>query len=61
MFDQPREPSLFTNLKIREIWDKIDDPDFLVFLDNLKALPEDEWLLAMGAEELRNSARTSFL
>jgi len=37
--------SLFDNQRLQQIWAKIEDEDFIKFLDNLKALPEEERLM----------------
>jgi len=37
--------TLFHNQRLQEIWAKIEDEDFIKFLDKLKALPEEERLM----------------
>jgi len=43
--------SLFDNQRLQEIWAKIDDEDFIKFLDNLKGLSEEERLMVHLADK----------
>jgi len=51
------QTSLFVDQEIIKIWEKIDDLDFLKFLDKLKALPDRERELVMGYYEGKNNSR----